>query len=123
MDADIVTDSVLKWFQGLNYQYMIVQTLVCYGLYYSKNWEWINQFFSPVRKKGRSRAVWLLGLILAILEILRYLPYVGNGRITSEVILSIFHSYLLIQVFVDTIVNKVHDWVNLLKKVNHKSNE
>jgi hypothetical protein len=100
---------------------MVVQTLVCYGLYYSKNWEWINLWFAPVRKKGRSRAVWLLGLVLAIMEIIRYLPYIGNGKISSEVILSIFHSYLLIQVFVDTIVNKVHDWVNLLKKVNGNS--
>ena len=116
MNSDMVTDTVIEWFQNLNYEYMILHVIVCYGLYYSANMRWIVEWFSPVRKKGRSRAVWLVGGVLALLEIARYLPFVGEGGLTVDIYLSVIHSYIVIQVFVDPIVSTVHRWFLLFKK-------
>lgn len=115
MDGDFLTDTAIKWFQNLDYKYMILHIIVCYGLYHSKNWKWVWQKFSPVRKMGVSKAIWVVGLFLAVLEISRYLPYLGNGEISNTIVLSIVHSYVVIQVFVDPIVNSIHKWINLLK--------
>ena len=70
MNPEILTDTVLEWFQTLNYEYMVLHIIVCYGLYYSKNMGWIVQRFSPVRKKGISRGVWLAGGFLALVAFL-----------------------------------------------------
>lgn len=101
-------DTVLQWFQGLDYEYMVLHIIVCYGLYYSSNMQWIVQAFSPVRKKGRSKAVWVFGGVLAVVEMVRFMPYLGDGGLDHQKFISIFHSYVVIQVFVETIVTKVH---------------
>jgi hypothetical protein len=116
MTADIVTDSVLEWFQALDYEYMVLHVLVCYGLYYSENMRWIVEYFSPVRRKGRSRAVWLVGGILALLEVFRFLPFIGEGGLTHEKIFAIFHSYVVVQVFVEPIVSTAKKWIDVFKK-------
>ncbi len=117
----MVTDTVIEWFQNLNYEYMILHVIVCYGLYYSDNMRWIVEWFSPIRKKGRSRAVWLVGGVLALLEIARYLPFVGEGGLTVDIYLSVIHSYIVIQVFVDPIVSTVHRWFLMFKRTTDDS--
>ena len=120
MDPELLTDTVLEWFSTLNYEYMVLHIIVCYGLYYSNNMVWIVQQFSPIRKKGISRGVWLAGGLLALLEVLRYIPFaVEIGMTYTEVVdkvISIFHSYVVVQVFVDPIVQSVHKWMSILKK-------
>ena len=79
---------------------------------------WIVQRFSPVRKKGIARGVWLTGGFLALMEVLRFVPLAWENSIGITVcvdkVISIFHSYILIQVFVDPIVNAVHRWITVL---------
>ena len=120
MNPEILTDTVLEWFQTLNYEYMVLHIIVCYGLYYSKNMGWIVQRFSPVRKKGISRGVWLAGGFLALVEVFRFIPFAYESHMTyTEIVdkmISIFHSYVVIQVFVDPIVSSVHKWLGVFKK-------
>ena len=81
---------------------------------------WINQWFSPIRKKGISRGVWLIGGILAVFEIIRYIPYAIQHDISISAsvdnIISILHSYVVVQVFVDPIVSAVHKWLKVFNK-------
>ncbi len=127
MDPELLTDTVLEWFSTLNYEYMVLHIIVCYGLYYSNNMVWIVQQFSPIRKKGISRGVWLAGGLLALLEVLRYIPFaVEIGMTYTEVVdkvISIFHSYVVVQVFVDPIVQSVHKWMSILKKTTSNIND
>lgn len=122
MTPEILTDTVLEWFQNLNYEYMILHIIICYGLYYSKNMGWIVQRFSPVRKKGISRGVWLTGGLLALIELIRFAPYaIETGMSYTESIdkiISIFHSYVVVQVFVDPIVQAAHKWIGVFKKTS-----
>lgn len=117
MSPELLTDTVLEWFQTLNYEYMILHILVCYGLYYSDNMRWIVERFSPVRKKGRSKAVWLIGGFLALVEMIRFIPFMQSieNEIIVQQFISIFHSYVVIQVFVDPIVQSVHKWLTIFK--------
>jgi len=120
MAPDILTDTVLEWFQNLDYEYMILHIIICYGLYYSKNLKWIVEWFSPVRKKGISKSVWLVGGILAILEMLRFLPYSIEHSMSISVVIekmvAIIHSYIVIQVFVEPIVNSLHKWMLMFRR-------
>jgi hypothetical protein len=118
MDPEILTDTVLEWFQTLDYEYMVLHIIVCYGLYYSKNMGWIVQWFSPVRKKGVSKAVWVIGGFLALMEMVRFIPFIGEeaGGLSVQKFISIFHSYIVIQVFVDPIVQTVHKWMSVFRK-------
>jgi len=124
MNPEILTDTVLEWFSTLSYEYMILHIIVCYGLYYSKNMIWIVQRFSPIKKKGISRGVWLAGGMLALLEVLRFVPFAieNSVSITESVdkVISIFHSYILIQVFVDPIVIFLHKWIDVLHNTTKK---
>ena len=83
---------------------------------------WIVQRFSPVRKKGISRGVWLAGGFLALMEVLRFIPFAWENSVSMTLcvdkVISIFHSYILIQVFVDPIVNAVHRWLEILHKTS-----
>lgn len=112
---NIVQDTVVEWFAGLDYEYMVCHIIVCYGLYYSSNMRWIVEWFSPVQKKGRSKAVWVIGGALAIIEIIRFFPLFGKDNFDHQKFISIFHSYIVIQVFVEEIVERVHHWINILK--------
>ena len=122
MNPDMITDTVLEWFQNLDYEYMVLHIIVCYGLYYSDNLKWIVEKYSPVRKKGVSKAVWLVGGILAVIEAIRFLPYIVAGVVTvadaTETFISIFHSYVVVQVFVEPIVKTVHKWLKIFQKDN-----
>jgi hypothetical protein len=122
VDPEILTDTIVEWFATLNYEYMLLHIIICYGLYYSKNMSWIVQRFSPVRKKGIARGVWLTGGFLALMEVLRFVPLAWENSIGITVcvdkVISIFHSYILIQVFVDPIVNAVHRWLEILHKTS-----
>jgi hypothetical protein len=117
--TDTVTDTVFEWFTNLDFEYMLLHIVVCYGLYYSENMRWIVEYFSPVRRKGRSRAVWLIGGFLALLEMVRFFPYIGDDTsgFGYDIFISIFHSYIVVQVFVDPIVNFVHKWLAMFKDV------
>jgi hypothetical protein len=120
IDSEILTDTISEWLQNLSYEYMILHVLVCYGLYYSDNLRWIVERFSPVRRKGVSKAVWLSGGVLALLEVIRFIPYAIESSLTYTLIvdkfISIVHSYIVIQVFVEPIVNNVHKWIGILRK-------
>jgi hypothetical protein len=120
MTPDMLTDTVLEWFQNLNYEYMILHIIICYGLYYSKNLRWIVEYFSPIKKKGISKAVWLVGGILAIMEMIRFLPFISENNLSIsmivEKVIAIIHSYIVIQVFVEPIVNTIHKWMDVFKR-------
>jgi hypothetical protein len=127
LTPELVTDTVSEWFQNLDYEYMVLHIMVCYGLYYSKNLKWIVEIYSPIRSKGISKAVWLIGGILAIMEMLRFIPVIIEHDLTVTMavdkFVSILHSYVVIQVFVEPIVNTLHKWVTMFKKVSDKSIE
>ena len=97
MDSEFYTDTILKWFQGLDYEYMVLHIMICYGLYHADNLRWIVECLSPIRKKGISKAVWVIGGVLAGIEIIRYIPYAIENDLTytsiTDKIISIFHSY------------------------------
>lgn len=120
ISPEILTDTISEWFSNLSYEYMILHIVVCYGLYYSDNLRWIVERFSPIRKKGISKAVWLSGGLLALIEIIRFIPFAIEGSLsyTSIVdkIISILHSYIVIQVFVEPIVNLANKWLGIFKK-------
>jgi len=115
---EILTDTIIEWVSNLDYEYMLLHIAVCYGLYYSDNLRWIVEYFSPVRKKGRSKAVWFVGGVLAVIEIARFYPHFGHGELPDK-IFSIIHSYLVVQVFVEPIVVFVHKWVEKFRKTTH----
>jgi hypothetical protein len=125
LTPELVTDTVSEWFQNLDYEYMVLHIMICYGLYYSKNLKWIVEIYSPIRSKGISKAVWLIGGILAILEMLRFIPVIIEHDLTVTMAVdkftSILHSYVVIQVFVEPIVNTIHKWVTMFKKVTDKT--
>jgi hypothetical protein len=127
LTPELVTDTVSEWFQNLDYEYMVLHIMICYGLYYSKNLRWIVEIYSPIRSKGISKAVWLIGGILAVLEMLRFVPVIIEHDLTVTMAVdkftSILHSYVVIQVFVEPIVNTIHKWVTMFKKVTDKSIE
>jgi len=115
MNEDVIVDTIAEWFTTLNYQYMILHVIVCYGVYYSENMRWIVEHFSPVRKKGRTRAVWLVGGVLALIEMIKFLPHASQHDMYDyQKFISIFHSYIVVQVFVDPIVTKVHKWLRVI---------
>jgi len=116
MGPDFVTDTIVEWFNTLDYEYMLLHVMLCYGLYYSNNMQWIVKKFG-----SRVNAVWWVGGIIGALESIRFLPWFRVDEIGIDVqqIVSIFHSYLLIQVFVDDIVQTVHSWFVLLKKTKN----
>ena len=129
LTPELVTDTVSEWFQNLDYEYMVLHIMICYGLYYSKNLRWIVEIYSPIRSKGISKAVWLIGGILAVMEMLRFVPVIIEHDLTVTMAVdkftSILHSYVVIQVFVEPIVNTIHKWVTMFKKttdnaINHK---
>jgi len=117
MGTEIISDTVLEWFQNLDYEYMILQIIVCYGLYYSPNMRWIVQWFSPVQKKGISKAVWVIGAFLAGLEMIKFLPFMfSDTNVDHQKFFYIFYSYVVIQVFVGPIVEIINKWVNIFQK-------
>lgn len=120
IDPEILTDTITEWFGNLSFEYMILHIIVCYGLYYSDNLRWIVEYFSPIKKKGVSRAVWLSGGVLAMIEIVRFIPFSIEAGLTYTAIvdkvISIIHSYVVIQVFVEPIVNTVYKWLNMVRK-------
>jgi len=122
LTPELVTDTVFEWFQNLDYEYMVLHIIICYGLYYSKNLRWIVEIFSPIRNKGISKAIWLIGGILAVMEMLRFAPIIVEHDITITMAInrfvSILHSYVVIQVFVEPIVMSIHKWINLFKKTS-----
>ena len=113
---EILTDTVIEWLDSLDYEYMLLHVVVCYGLYYSQNLKWIVEYFSPVRRKGVSKAVWLVGGVLALIEVGRFIPHIDSGELLAQKIFSIVHSYILIQVFVEYIVEFVHKWIGVIRK-------
>jgi hypothetical protein len=125
LTPELVTDTVSEWFQNLDYEYMVLHIMICYGLYYSKNLKWIVEIYSPIRSKGISKAVWLIGGILAVLEMLRFVPVIIEHHLTVTMTVdkftSIIHSYVVIQVFVEPIVSTLHRWVTLFKKTTEEN--
>jgi hypothetical protein len=115
---EMLTDTVIEWFNNLDYEYMVLHTIVCYGLYYSKNMKWIVNLFSSDRDKGLSYAIWVVGGLLAVIEVGRLVPYLGDNELILQKIVSIGHSYIVIQVFVESIVKSIHKWVNIFNKKN-----
>jgi hypothetical protein len=101
---------------------MLLHIIICYGLYHSQNLRWIVEFYSPIKKKGISKAVWLTGGFLAALEIIRLIPQMTSLQVAIEHLLRIIHSYIVIQVFVEPIVMTVHTWLNTLQKVKKITN-
>jgi hypothetical protein len=123
-NPELVTDTVSEWFLNLDYEYMVLHIIICYGLYYSENLRWIVEYFSPVRKKGVSKTVWLVGGILALLEMARFIPVTLEHEMSTTLIvekfIAILHSYVVVQVFVEPIVHTVHKWITIFKKTHEK---
>ena len=117
-----LTDTVLEWVSALDYEFMLLHIIICYGLYYSDNMKWIVEYFSPVRKKGISKAVWVVGGILAVIEMARFVPFLGEGNINYQKFISIFHSYVVVQVFVEPIVTFLNKWLTLHDVGSKKTN-
>lgn len=115
MNQDLLTDTVSEWLQGLDYEFMVLHIIVCYGLYYSNNWKWVWMMFAPVRSHGVSKGVWLIGGVLAVIEMLRFIPYVGEGGLDYQKFISVLHSYIVVQVFVEPLVTTVHKWLGVIK--------
>ena len=116
MNSDFIADTVFEWSQGLDYEYMVLHIIVCYGLYYSDNLRWIVEYFSPVRRKGISKAVWVVGGILAVIEMARFFPFIGDGGLDHQKFISILHSYIVVQVFVEPIVSTINKWMKVFNK-------
>lgn len=118
-----ISDTVLKWFKDLDYEYMIMHIILCYGLYHSNNFKWVWNYYSPVKKKGISTAVWTLGAFLGLLEIIRFMPYIISGQISYQKIFDILYTYLVVQVFVEPLVIAVHKYLGFFSKnANSSSN-
>lgn len=120
LTPELVTDTVLEWFENLDYEYMVLHIIVCYGLYYADNLRWIVEYFSPVRKKGISRAVWFVGGILAAIEMFRFIPVIVEHdmsiTLAVEKLVSILHSYIVIQVFVEPVVTLINNWLGVFRR-------
>lgn len=123
LTPDVITDTISEWIESLDYEYMLLHTMISYGIYYSSNMEWISKKFG-----GTPYSVWKIGGILAIIEIGRIIPFIDPT--TSDYIpsivqkfVSILHSYILIQVFVEDIVRSVHRWVYLFRKARDNNEE
>lgn len=116
---EVITNTVFEWVQSLDYEYMLIHTIVSYGLYFSPNMEWISK-----KLGGIPYSIWKVGAYLAIIEVIRIIPFIydNNGDYFAAVtqkIVSILHSYLLIQVFVEDIVNSVNNWVGLIRRAKN----
>lgn len=110
---DVITDTIMEWLQSLDYEYMLLHIMISYGLYYSKNMKWVSD-----KLGGLPYSIWIVGGILALIEIGRFLPFIEGGGAAAVVqkFVSIFHSYILIQVFVEDIVKTVHKWVDIFRR-------
>lgn len=113
---EVITDTIFDWVQSLDYEYMLVHTLISYGLYYSPNMGWVSK-----KLGGIPYSVWKVGAFLAVIEILRIVPFIYNDNsdyfaIVTQKIVSILHSYMLIQVFVEDIVGSVHRWIGIVRR-------
>ena len=66
---------------------LATNTTVFDGLYFSDNLRWIVEYFSPIKKKGISKAVWLSGGVLALIEIIRFIPFsIESGLSYTEIV-------------------------------------
>ena len=67
--------------------------------------------------------VWVIGGVLAIMEVLRFIPVmIENDHSYSMIMdkfISILHSYVVIQVFVEPIVKAIHKWLGMFSKANN----
>jgi uncharacterized membrane protein (DUF2068 family) len=120
LDPEVLTDTITEWVSNLSFEYMILHIIVCYGLYHSDNLRWIVEYFSPVKRKGVSKAVWLSGGVLALIEMIRFVPFAIETNMDYTHIvdkfISIIHSYIVIQVFVEPIVTLVNKWLGVFKR-------
>lgn len=105
MTTDLLIEGVVDWFSNLDYEYMTLHTIACYGLYYSKNLKWIKKMIGSLQ-----RSIWIIGIILGIIEIIRFVPFFDSEKDIQKIV-SVFHSFLLIQVFVEDLVKFVNNLV------------
>ncbi|RMG43347.1 MAG: hypothetical protein D6732_00210 [Methanobacteriota archaeon] len=116
VSTELISETVSDFLAKLHYEYMLVVVIVTYGLYYSNNFQWINYYFSPVRKKGRTRGVWLIGAVLGVMELIRYLPILFDDWLTYyQKTIHLLYSFIVIQVFVDDIVKLLDNWLVIVK--------
>jgi hypothetical protein len=126
LGTELISQTITEFIKNLDYEYMLIVILVSYGLYFSENFNWINWFFSPVRKKGRTKGVWLIGTVLAILEIIRYIPILFADPIRYyQQLIYIIYSFIVVQVFLDDLVLLLNKWLVVLgfKIVKKKNKE
>ena len=84
---ELISQTVTEWITGLNYQYMVVVLVICYGLKYKRSLSWLNN-----RVGGEVAAQWLVGLIIALSELITVLPYFGDNTIS----ISSFSCYFIL---------------------------
>jgi hypothetical protein len=113
---DVITDTISEWFRALDYEYMLLHTMISYGIYYSPNMEWVSK-----KLGGTPYSIWKIGAFLGILEVCRIIPFIDPASADYlpsivQKFISILHSYILIQVFVEDIVKGVHKWIYLFKR-------
>lgn len=117
LTPDVITDTIFDWIQSLDYEYMLLHSIVSYGLFYSKNMAWLNK-----KLGGLPYSVWKIGAILALIEVTRIIPFIDPTmeHYTPALVqkcVSIFHSYIVIQVFVEDIVKSVKKWFELFRRL------
>lgn len=114
MTPELVTETVMEWVETLDYEYMLLHIMLCYGIYYSDNMKWLSERFG-----GRSRAIWIVGAIIGLMEVVRFLPSFHGDGLDVQRVMSILHSYLVIQVFVEDIVRLVHNWIGVFRRTTN----
>ena len=117
LTPEVITDTIFDWIQSLDYEYMLLHSIVSYGLFYSKNMSWLNK-----KMGGLPYSVWKIGAILALIEVARIIPFIDPNmeHYTPALVqkcVSIFHSYIVIQVFVEDIVKLVKKWFELFRRL------
>ena len=115
---ELISQSITDWITGLNYQYMAVVILICYGLKWKANMHWLND-----KLGGEVRAKWLVGIVVAITEVVSTFEFLGGHGVGLDMFLLLFHSYLIAMIFCDDIIDKVHNWVMFLGKKGQGEDE
>jgi hypothetical protein len=123
LSTQLISETVADFLSKLHYEYMLIVILVSYGLYYSPNFKWVNYYFSPVSKLGRTRGVWLIGAVLGVIELIRRLPILFESALLYyQSAMHLLYSFIVVQVFVDDIVKALHKWLVTFKFTSNGAN-
>jgi type IV secretory pathway VirB2 component (pilin) len=118
MPQELISQTITDWITGLNYQYMAVVVIICYGIKWKDNMKWISS-----RIGGETRTKWMVGILVALTEVISTFEFLGGHGVDLNTFILLFHSYLIVMIFCDDIVNKLHDWIVFMTKKGDKNNQ